>query len=51
MLSDSDADYLALYPLLLLVGEQNFTATGDQGETLAARRDGSKKPSCSPHSL
>ena len=37
MLSDSDADYLALYPVLLLVGEQNFTATGDQGETLAAR--------------
>ena len=37
MLSDSDADYLALYPVLLLVGEQNFTATGDQGEPLAAR--------------
>ena len=37
MLSDSSPDYLALYPVLLLVGEQDFNATGDGGTTLAAR--------------
>ena len=38
MLSDASPEYLALYPVLLLVGEQDFNATGDGGgATLAAR--------------
>eukprot|EP01052_Picozoa_sp_SAG31_P034168 SAG31_NODE_3954_length_3721_cov_2.949475_3_plen_156_part_00 len=48
MLSDSEAEYLALYPVLLLVGDHDFSTSGSaKGGGLAARLlEALRAPTC-----